>query len=59
MVLDEDTRNQVANRVDNCNYFETAGGGRARLSIARSDVPLSILQHFKGTRGGIRSFTDI
>ena len=51
MVLDEDTRNQVANRVDNCNYFETAGGGRARLSIAHSDVPLSILQHVTGTRG--------
>ena len=50
-VLDEDTRNQVAHRVTNSNYFETAGGGRARLSIAHSDVPLSILQHFKGTRG--------
>ena len=40
-----------ADSVENCNYFETAGGGRARLSMAQSDVLLSILQHVMSTRG--------
>ena len=36
-VKDESIKNQ------NCNNLETAGGGRARLSVAHTDVPFSIL----------------
>ena len=40
----------MTDSVENCNYLTTEGGGRARLSVAHSDVPFSNLHEVANTR---------
>ena len=56
-VQDESIRNQVTDSVENCNYLANKGGGRARLSVAHSDVLFGILQHVASARGHLKCMT--